>query len=82
MNIKKRFVYQMSYEVTGPNEEPGEAELDGGGDVLVDVPADVVLVLSHRKLWADQVTSDEETVAEHLYQARQLGQRCLLLILA
>ena len=47
MNIKKRFVYQMSYEVAGPNEEPGEAELDGGGNVLVDVPADVVLVLSH-----------------------------------
>ena len=72
----------MSNEVTDPDEKPHEAESGRRRQVLLNVPSDVVLVLPHRELRPHEVPADEEAMAEHFYQAGQLRQRSLLLVLA
>ena len=39
--------YQVSNEVASADEKSDESELDGGGNVLLDVPLDEVFVFSH-----------------------------------
>jgi hypothetical protein len=40
------------------------------------------LIFLHGELRPNEVAADEEAMAKHFYQARQLGQRSLLLVFA